>query len=91
MKVYILTSYGGEYEDKWSNVEGVYLDPRKAEEEKERLEFEMKVMADVPTPFDVCDANLTNEQNDAIYKWSIMVDEAIDFTHCQVKEFEVIE
>jgi len=42
MKVYILTSYFGEYDDSWDKIEGAYSDPVKAEERKEYLTSDYK-------------------------------------------------
>ena len=91
MKIYILTSHYGEYEDSWSNVEGVYSDPRKAEEAKDRLASEIRSMADIPCPVDEDDEdNWSDIDYDKWGLWNNNRSAESDFKYCNVKEFEVI-
>lgn len=90
MKVYILTSYGGTYKDKWSRIEGVYTDPGIAEEVRASLMAAKKAILDTPCPFDEEDENLTREQKESIWEWQVKIDNADGFCYCDVKEYETI-
>lgn len=92
MKVYILTSDFGQYEDSRIQIEGIFLNLAKAEEVKSEIISCMKKYIETECPFgdDELD-NLSPEQEEECIEWSSNYYHALDFNYCSIEEYDVIE
>lgn len=86
MKIYLVRSDWGSYEDHHKLDEGIFSDPFKAEELRRKIETTWKALKDLPIPCDLpqneYSVNLWAEKWDQYW-------EAYNFNSCNVVEYEL--
>ena len=92
MKIYIVFSSFGQYEDHYRIVEGVYTNPASAELETRRIKAVMEEALQAPCPIDdSVDAILSKEGEKMYCKWSMAQSDAEEYNASFVQEEELIE
>jgi len=87
MKLYIVQSYIGQYEDARTEINGIFDTPQQAEAVKR--EIEAKVAADLDLPEPPYEQNPTDNENEAWLKWCDINCDANQFGFCKVTEYEL--
>ena len=92
MKVYILKSDFGQWENSHTQIIGVFLDKSKAEKIKSEIELEMKEYENKECPYNIEDYdNLTSKQQEECDTWQSNYYYAQNFNYCYIEEHELIE
>lgn len=90
MKVYIVTSYFGEYEDSYQRIIGIYENPIDAENIKSSIIETNKIILDKGWPND---SNIDDMTPDEVEVWSKEwndYNDAEEFNFCDIKEYDTI-
>ncbi len=97
MKVYIVTIYGGEWEDKWSTIDSIWVDTQDntgmelAAARVKEIEYNYTQMALEPAPYaeeDYYNELLSEKQDEEFRNWLSSVQSAADFGFVKYHEYE---